>query len=306
MDFTRVAPYLTDPYILIGFLIFLASGFTKRLIVKGIIPPLTKGAGSQVVKLILILGFILALTLVVFGSIYKYKELEYSHQPLPKVSQTTVSPAASIPDLALLAKIEPKNFALHYPAFNELWRQPVTVNVKIQYPQISGLPNKQVERKINDLIVEWAGVNSNHASENFDHAATYEVIYLKDNTLSLLMEDGGIYVGAATSATIVKTLVLNLQNGERFELKDLFRSGFQKPLLSLVKERAYCDSEKSQMGEPTEIRDDQDFFIKDGAVTLVYQRRDICAGAYGPTYVTVEPSALKFLLNPNGPLGYVL
>jgi len=303
MDFSRIAPYLTDPYVLTGFLLFLGAGFAKRLIVKGLIPTLTKSAGNQVVRLILILGFILALTLIVFGSFYKYKELEYSHRPMPP---SQPSPALAKTDLASLVMVDTRNFEFHYPAFNELWKQSVTVNVKIQYPQIHGLPAKRVERKINDIIVEWAGVNADHKSESFDHVATYEVLSLRDNILSLLMEDGGVYVGAATSATMVKTLVLNLENGERFELKDIFRSGFQKALLPLVKERAYCDSEKVQMGEPTAIGDDQEFFIKDGALTLVYQRRDICAGAYGPTYVTIEPSAIKPLLNPNGPLGYML
>ncbi len=306
MDFIRVAPYLTDPYVLAGFLIFLAAGFCRRLIVKGVIPPLTKGAGSQVVKLVLILGFILAFILIVFGSFYKFKELEYSRQTSPR--SVPAAPASTTPDmdLASLVKIEKKNFEYRYTAFNELWKESVTVNVKIYYPEVRGLPNKQIERKINDQIVEWAGVNSNHESENFDHVGTYELINLKDNTLSLLMEDGGVYVGAATSVTAVKTLVLNLKNGERFELKDLFRSGYQQPLLSLLKARAYCDAEKTQMGEPTEIRDDQEFYVKNGALTLVYQRRDICAGMYGPTYVTVEPSALRPLLNPNGPLGYML
>lgn len=306
MDFVRIAPYLTDPYILVGFSMLLSAGFAKTLIAKGVIPPLTKGAGSQVVKLILILGFVLSFTLVVLGSFYKYKELEYLHQPLQQTPPLPASTNTLKTDLARSVEIEAKKFELQYPDFNNLWKESVTVNVRIEYPQIRGLPNKQVERKINDQIIEWAGVNSNHVSEHFDHVGNYEVVYLKDNTLSLLMEDGGIYVGAATSATTVKTLVLNLENGERFELKDLFRSGYQKSLLSLVKQRAYCDAEKVQMGEPTEIKDNQEFFIKNGVVTLIYQRRDICAGAYGPTYVTVEPSALRSLLNPNGPLGYLL
>ncbi|MCC7700357.1 DUF3298 and DUF4163 domain-containing protein [Janthinobacterium sp. EB271-G4-7A] len=306
MDFTRVAPYLTDPYILVGFSMLLSAGFAKTLIAKGIIPPLTKGAGSQVVKLILILGFVLPFILVIFGSFYKYKKLEYSHQALPPTPPTTVSTNTLKTDLARFVDINAKKFELQYPDFNNLWKESVTVNVIIEYPQISGLPNKQVERKINDQIIEWAGVNSSHMSEHLDHVANYEVVYIKDNTLSLIMEDGGIYVGAATSVSTVKTLVFNLENGERFELKDLFRSGYQKSLLSLVKQRAYCDAEKVQMGEPTEIKDNQEFFIKDGVVTLIYQRRDICAGAYGPTYVSVEPSALRSLLNPNGPLGYLL
>jgi len=306
MDFTRVAPYLTDPYVLAGFLIFLAAGFCRLLIVNGVIPRLTEGAGSQVVKLILILGFILSFLLVVVGAIYKFKELEYSRESTSKLKSEEALASAPVPDLASIVKIDTKKFEFRYPAFNELWNESVTVNVEIHYPEIRGLPNKQVERKINDQIIEWAGINAEHVNENLDHVGNYQLINLKNNMLSLLMEDGGIYVGAATSVTAVKTLVLNLQNGERFELKDLFRSGYQKPLLSLVKTRAYCDAEKIQMGEPEEINDNQEFYVKNSVLTLVYQRRDICAGMYGPTYVSIEAGALKHLLNPNGPLGYML
>lgn len=126
--------------------------------------------------------------------------------------------------------------------------------------------------------------------------------------LALSMEDGGAYLGAATSATISMTLVVNLLNGERFELKDLFRAGFQQPLLALVRDRAFCDPAKT---EPVEIErisiaDDQQFYIKNGQLTLVYQRREVCAGAFGPTFVIVESSALRPLLNPNEPSDYLL
>jgi hypothetical protein len=179
--------------------------------------------------------------------------------------------------------------------------------VHIRYPQIAGHPEKKIERKINDFLMNWSGVNADHPSEYFDHVTNFNIVSLESNTLVIAYEDGGVYVGAATSATINKNIVLNLQNGEQFELKDLFRAGYQEPLYKLVKARAFCDQERSRLADDTgPIRENQEFFLNHGALVLVYQRREICAGADGPTFVTLEGIALKPILNPNGPLGYLL
>jgi len=67
MEFSKIAPYLTHPLVLIGLGLFLAFGIHKTLLTSGIIPPLTQSAGSRVVQLLLQYGFLLSVMVIVLG-----------------------------------------------------------------------------------------------------------------------------------------------------------------------------------------------------------------------------------------------
>lgn len=301
-SFSKIAPYLSDPFILVGFFIFVVLLLARLLLKSGIIPPVAKTTGGQIIKLILHYGFLFGLVLVFLAFFYKYRELELTHMTVAEArNQDTYR------DLAKQISVVAKEFTTSYPAKNPLDGTVTTIKVRIRYPQIAGHPEKQIERKINDFLMNWSGVNADHPNEYLDHVADFSIVSLESNTLVISHEDGGVYVGAATGATINKNIVLNLKNGERFELKDLFRAGYQELLYKLVKARAFCDQEKIRPADDTgPIRENQEFFLKHGDLVLVYQRREICAGADGPTFVTLESNALKPILNPNGPLGYLL
>ena len=301
-SFSIVAPYLKDPVVLVGFLIFIFFLIARIFLQSGIIPPVAKTTGGQIIKLVLHYGFLLGLLLICLAFFYKFRELDLVHTAVSGQSNQEV-----YRDIAKQISIEANDFAITYPAINPLFDTVQEVKVRIRYPQITGHPEKRVERKINKFLINWSGVNVDHLNEHFDHVANFNVISLESNTLIITYEAGGLYVGAATSATFNKNIVLNLQNGEPFELKDLFRAGYQELLYQLVKARAFCDQEKIRLADDTgPIRDNQDFFLDRGDLVLVYQRREICAGADGPTFVTVEGKVLKPILNPNGPLGYLL
>jgi hypothetical protein len=70
--FGKIAQYLANPLVLIGFVLFLAFGIHRALISSGIIPPLDQAGGSVVVRLILRYGFLLAVLLIVLGFGYAY------------------------------------------------------------------------------------------------------------------------------------------------------------------------------------------------------------------------------------------
>lgn len=301
-SFSKIAPYLSDPFILVGFFLSLVFLLARTLLKSGIIPSVARTTGGQIIKLFFHYGFFFGLALLCLAYLYKYRELE--------LNQTTVAEARNqyiYRDIAKQISIAAKEFTTSFPAKYALDGSVETVKARIKYPQIEGHPEKKIERKINDFLMNWFGVNADHHNENFDHAADFRIVSLESNTLVISYEARGAYVGAATGDTINKNLVLNLINGERFELKDLFRSSYQEPLYKLVKERAFCDQENTRpAGDTGPIRDDQEFFIKHGNLVLVYQRRKICYGADGPTFVTLEGNAIKPILNPNGPLGYLL
>jgi hypothetical protein len=73
-EFLRLAPYLKDPFVLIGFFLLIAFSFS-RILVKRVIPPLPKTLGFRILRLILLYGFIIGLVIIIFGFLLKRQEL---------------------------------------------------------------------------------------------------------------------------------------------------------------------------------------------------------------------------------------
>lgn len=65
--FKDIAPYLTHPLVLVGFVLLLFFGVHRTLIKAGIIPPLDQQTGSAVVQRLLRYGFVIALVVIVLG-----------------------------------------------------------------------------------------------------------------------------------------------------------------------------------------------------------------------------------------------
>jgi len=66
-SFTDLAPYLTQPLILAGFVLLLVFGIHKALIKSGILPPVGPRTGGIIVQTILKYGFWLAVLVIVLG-----------------------------------------------------------------------------------------------------------------------------------------------------------------------------------------------------------------------------------------------
>ncbi len=66
-NFATVAPYLTNPLALVGYVLFLFFGLQRTLIKSKIIPPVSARTGGKVVQLLLRYGFVLALVVIVAG-----------------------------------------------------------------------------------------------------------------------------------------------------------------------------------------------------------------------------------------------
>jgi hypothetical protein len=75
LAFKEIAPYLTHPLVLVGFVLLLFFGLHRTLLKAGIIPPLSQRSGSTVVQLLLRYGFILALVVIVLGFGLRYVEI---------------------------------------------------------------------------------------------------------------------------------------------------------------------------------------------------------------------------------------
>ena len=67
-DFAKVAPYLTNPLVLIGFGLMLLFGIYWALIQSGIFPPVSKAESGKLMRLLLNHGFIIIVALLLILS----------------------------------------------------------------------------------------------------------------------------------------------------------------------------------------------------------------------------------------------
>lgn len=78
--FASVAPYLTDPLTLVGFVALLFFSFFHALVRHGVIPQLTADQGVLILKRVLLAGTILAFLITALGFGLKYREMSKAEQ----------------------------------------------------------------------------------------------------------------------------------------------------------------------------------------------------------------------------------
>jgi hypothetical protein len=66
-DFGKIAKYLTNPLVLIGFGLMLPYGIHEILIGSGLLSQVDSSQSSEIIKLFLYYGFLLALVLMPLG-----------------------------------------------------------------------------------------------------------------------------------------------------------------------------------------------------------------------------------------------
>lgn len=137
--------------------------------------------------------------------------------------------------------------------------------IAVKYPQISGLENPAIEKKLNDFFAkkfltgyeDLYGRKVNFLDKNdvefcykdfkdsFGPESTYSIEkeynigVCQNNILSVLSSGLAILVPSAHPAKLIDTFTINLNNGKIYEFKDLFKanSDYMKALDEIIKKR---------------------------------------------------------------------
>jgi len=90
--FEHIAPFLTQPLVLVGFVLMMVLSIHKQLLKAGILPKLNQQQGSRIVELLLRYGFILGLLIILLGFGWKFYETHANKEVnLSKQSTETTS-----------------------------------------------------------------------------------------------------------------------------------------------------------------------------------------------------------------------
>ena len=203
----------------------------------------------------------------------------------------------------------------------------------VHYMTISGMEASNLQAKTNHLLKRSA-LSLYEKYANWDEVDIgYKVGFTEFNLLGLNTNIMIYGKGAAHPLTTTLALVVNLETAELFELKDLFRSGYQNNLNRIVAAKLKqmrqffpCKTEESDTDEETRkaglmlesflgrilghdaktcfagTSDDGQFYLTDTSIVLVFPQYSIASGASGDIEVRINYEELQGMFNPNGPL----
>jgi hypothetical protein len=205
----------------------------------------------------------------------------------------------------------------------------------IGYPVFSIPERKKIETKINnfvknemlvsvfsdDKIISFDELVSNFFDEyrqfKTDDPESYQewfiekngtVNFYNDDFISLTFSEN-TYLGGAHPNNYTQFNVLDLENGNKITLEDIFIAGYE-PILNKIAEDEF--RKLKQLGEHDDFDqagfwfDDNrfstndNFSISDKGLTFYYNNYDITAYAYGPTELIISLTKISDLIKKGG------
>lgn len=171
-----------------------------------------------------------------------------------------------------------------------------TLKLTLQYPELSGLDNTEVQERLNSLFAglakeAWArgheiekGIIPEQTANGIKAEVyfNYRVKYNQKGLLSVVFSDYQ-YSGGAHGITVQSSYTFDLKTGKEYKLKDLFKESTD--YISVINGEV-----KKQMEEKdttvlltpfVSIKDDQDFYLSNNAIVVYFQQYEYFPYAYG-------------------------
>ncbi len=255
-------------------------------------------------------GLILILIIIIGGTVFLYlRELnkDRAHSPL---QNSTSTPALSQPILTP-KKTSEKNITAGY-------------EINTEYPEVSGLQNKDAERKINKTIYDQILNLTNDFKKSSQEIAPMqgevssldigyrsEVFTILPNIVAFRMSETYFEAGAAHPGNMTVTFNFDTQTGNVMTLDSLFTPGseYLKRIATYVQKdlkNKYGDSDLIAQGAAPKAENYEAFVITDAGIRFIFNQYQVAAYAAGEPEVLVPYVELYDVLSKTGPLGRIV
>lgn len=200
------------------------------------------------------------------------------------------------------------------------------------YPQIIGAADKRfdkfnqeaknlVDRKVakfrKDIIARGAEMPAVDMNEvGSDLSIGYIIGFASDELVSVEFGIGGYYAGAAHPNSYTEVINYDAKNGKILKLADLFKPGAKylqavsayaiKDLKTQAKSQgadSMLTAESIQEGAGPQVKNFRSWTVTRKGLALTFDSYQVAPYAAGPQEVLIPYSALKDLVNPDGPIG---
>jgi hypothetical protein len=186
--------------------------------------------------------------------------------------------------------------------------------INIVFPKVKYEDNTLIENKINNLINDIYlrhGIDIKRKKVLEDSIgefnSSFEQSYKIKNIFGIKFINWMYYDGAARGNGEIVSLNINLNNGEEFEFKDIFRGRYNDIIINLVKDKlkehdckdSYFDFDNIQ------LKDTQEFYISDNKLIIIFFKYEITPGCCGSIEISLDFNEVIMYINPNGPLYFL-
>ncbi|PNQ86027.1 PdaC/SigV domain-containing protein [Paenibacillus polymyxa] len=168
------------------------------------------------------------------------------------------------------------------------------VSYKIKYPQISGSQlNPEAQQAVNNVLKKHAETvlaagkkmvaeGEVTAERPYDFENDFAIAYNKDGILSVIMQDYS-YTGGAHGMTARKGYTFSLADGKLLQLSDVLKANpnYKKFLNADLKKKIDALQAGEGFEKFKELAADQNFYVTNSGVTIVFDLYDYAPYAYG-------------------------
>ena len=198
--------------------------------------------------------------------------------------------------------------------------------ISAQYPQLTGGNNPNIE-KFNQLArgsvtKKVAAFKKNmepegeeeprpEGSMGSDLTISYSLALAQDDLVSIEYKVGSYFQGAAHPNTFSEPINFDLKNGKQLKLSDLFKPASKylqaiatyciADLKKQAKDKGLLDEEIDKGAAPV-AKNYQSWTITKRGLGITFDAYQVGPYAAGPQFVLVPYSALKDVINPEGPI----
>lgn len=185
--------------------------------------------------------------------------------------------------------------------------------IEIYFPKVIHLKDKRLQRKINLEIVKRVDrlideqYEQQGASAFTEMIGTFEVKTNERNILSIFFVNYAFAEFFAHGLTLVDSLTIDLNTGEVYQLKDLFKVGtnYVEVLSETIRKQIKKRSIET-LNSFHQINKDQSFYIADKSLVIYFQAYDITPGYVGIPMFPINGFFLEDILKEKGALGRLL
>lgn len=172
-------------------------------------------------------------------------------------------------------------------------------NTEIAYPEVLGLPDRNVAQAVNAVLKSTAARFREETLRSArDQAATaeelkeimektsfwgsYEVTLMKDGVLSVVFHQNSYLERAAHPNTYQASVTISLRDGRVYTLDDLFKPGADyKPVLNDFMRADIARRDIPLLNDFGGVQRNQGFYLTDSALVLYYQTYEYTPYVYG-------------------------
>ena len=187
--------------------------------------------------------------------------------------------------------------------------------INIVYPQVTGLPDPEVQERINraiedrvqGLITEqrqWPDTSGLNIQEMI---GTYKIGVNKNGILSVRLENYMYPEHAAHGTTMVKSVMVDLETGKVYTLGDLFQRGtdFIMILNQMIRQQ-FKERDLPMINEFRGITVNQDYYLTPKNLVIYFQAYEYTPGYVGIPEFEIPYRKIINYINEEGPIGRLL